>query len=131
MAGDLPLDRAQLKRQREEFVSNLPGTTKWEIFCLIGCLPLSLILVDALKAWLNHRLEGQQLNRSGPRRQHVTLFIMEMAIVVLPQIALSMSIGDPEPCFLALLLLWISLALKLWVKFQRRPQVRATSRPFH
>jgi hypothetical protein len=41
MAGSL--DRAELKRLKEAFVSNLEGTTKWEIFCIIGCLPLCLL----------------------------------------------------------------------------------------
>lgn len=119
------LDRAELKRLKEEFVSNLSGTTKWEIFCLIGCLPLSLIFVDFAKTWLHSHVEALP-SKSGTLLYRLTGFAVEMAIVVAPQIALSMSIGDPGPCFLTLLLLWISLAFKLWVKFQRRPQVRRT-----
>jgi hypothetical protein len=38
------MDKADLKRLKEEFVSNLPGTSRWEIFCLISCLPFSILL---------------------------------------------------------------------------------------
>ncbi len=55
------MDRSDLKRQKEAFVSNLEGTTKWEIFCVIGCLPLCLIFGGFSKGWLHpnaHKLNA-------------------------------------------------------------------------
>jgi hypothetical protein len=36
-----------LKRLKEEFVSNLQGTTKWEVFCVVSCLPLCLLIGES------------------------------------------------------------------------------------
>lgn len=119
------LDRAELKRLKEEFVSNLSGTSKWEIFCLIGCLPVTMIFADAAKAWLAAHVDGLPSSRTGSARYRLSNFVLEMAVVVAPQVALAMSVGDPGPVFLTLLLLWISLIFKLWVRFKRRPQARA------
>jgi hypothetical protein len=35
---------AELRRAKEHFVSNLHGTTKWEVFCVVSCLPLCLLI---------------------------------------------------------------------------------------
>jgi hypothetical protein len=35
---------AELRRAKEQFVSNLHGTTKWEVFCVVSCLPLCLLI---------------------------------------------------------------------------------------
>ncbi len=41
---------------------------------------------------------------------------MEFAVIVLPQVAMSMSVAPAEPCFLSLFLLWATLSLKTWRK---------------
>jgi hypothetical protein len=33
----------ELRAAKEAFVSGLPGTTKWEIFCLVACLPFTFL----------------------------------------------------------------------------------------
>lgn len=38
---------AELRRAKEQFVSNLHGTTKWEVFCVVSCLPLCLLIGEA------------------------------------------------------------------------------------
>lgn len=37
-------DRQELVRLKEAFVSNLPGTTRWEVFCVLSSLPLCLLI---------------------------------------------------------------------------------------
>jgi hypothetical protein len=33
----------ELRRLKEAFVSNLQGTTRWEVFCVLSSLPLCLL----------------------------------------------------------------------------------------
>lgn len=37
-------DRQELVRLKEAFVSNLSGTTRWEVFCVLSSLPLCLLI---------------------------------------------------------------------------------------
>jgi hypothetical protein len=52
------MDKADIKRMKEEFVSNLEGTSRWEIFCLISVLPFS-ILLGMLRARHSHVAGGR------------------------------------------------------------------------
>lgn len=40
---DLSAAREELRRRKEAFVSGLPGTSKWEIFCILDCVPFFLL----------------------------------------------------------------------------------------
>lgn len=141
------MNKAELRRLKEHFVSNLPGTTKWEVFCLIGCLPLCLLIGDhascvciaslavvvvarnkrllpaasSAEQWVQARLKALQLRSFIIR---AACFLVDFAIVVLVQVAISMSVAPPEPSFLLLFLLWGSLALKLWVKLSGSPAAK-------
>ncbi|KAI8470240.1 MAG: GWT1-domain-containing protein [Monoraphidium minutum] len=46
------------------------------------------------------------------------------ALLAAPQVALTMSAADAVPVFLILLLLWVSLALKAWLRLLRAPGAR-------
>jgi hypothetical protein len=48
---------AELRRAKEQFVSNLHGTTKWEVFCAVSCLPLCLLIGEELH-WQEGRWSG-------------------------------------------------------------------------
>eukprot|EP00775_Hariotina_reticulata_P002159 gene2159-2477_t len=112
-----------LRRLKENFVSNLQGTSKWEVFCVISCLPLCLLIASYTEAWLAARAKSvlptplQQLSR-------IPKAALEYAIVVAPQVLLLMSFAPAEPAFLLLFLLWGSLALKLWMKLAHSPASR-------
>lgn len=41
------MQQSDLKRLKEDFVSNLHGTTKWEVFCIVSCLPLCLLIGES------------------------------------------------------------------------------------
>ena len=59
--------RLELKRLKEEFVSDLSGTTVSEVFSVIACLPLSLLLGGCL--WRDSCVSGATIHTT----QHNTL----------------------------------------------------------
>ncbi|WIA18598.1 hypothetical protein OEZ85_010038 [Tetradesmus obliquus] len=114
---------AELRRAKEQFVSNLHGTTKWEVFCVVSCLPLCLLIAAYAEAWVaaRGRATGKALSRA---LLGLPKFWFEFGLVVVPQLLLLMSLAPAEPAFLLLFLLWGSLALKLWMKLGHSPGSR-------
>lgn len=44
----------ELRRLKESFVSNLHGTTRWEVFCVLSSLPLCLLVGELLRKRLDN-----------------------------------------------------------------------------
>ncbi|GBF94214.1 hypothetical protein Rsub_06484 [Raphidocelis subcapitata] len=120
-AGDAAALRARAAA-KEAFVAGLQGTTKWEIFCVIGCLPMCSLFAAAAQSWVLARL--RRLGAS-PRLLRASALAIEAAALIAPQVALTMSPVEAVPIFLMLLLLWVSVALKIWLKMLRGPGARA------
>jgi hypothetical protein len=55
----------ELRRLKESFVSNLHGTTRWEVFCVLSSLPLCLLVGE----WeQQQQQEGRHGGREGRRK---------------------------------------------------------------
>jgi hypothetical protein len=177
-----------VRRRKEAFVAGLPGTTKWEIFCVAGIMPMCSFLcawgrggggaqrgggrgrrrgarrdcrggararcppppppslhphrpptpparrptrpprpalrhaAAAAQAWALPRLRALG---APPAAQRAALAVLDFAAIVGPQVALTMSGADAVPVFLILLLVWVSTALKAWLRLLRGPGARA------
>jgi hypothetical protein len=75
----------------------------------------------AAQAWALPRLRALG---APPRAQRAVLWAIEAAGMVTPLVALTMSGADAVPVFLILLLLWVSLGLKIWLRLLRGPGAR-------
>jgi hypothetical protein len=61
-------ERSELRRRKEAFVTGLRGTTKWEVFCVMGCVPMFWLFSEprarGARFWGGHVAEGRR-NRAG------------------------------------------------------------------
>jgi len=54
-----------------------------------------------------------------PRALKALSFVIEAAALVIPQVCLTMSSVEAVPVFLMLLLLWVTVGLKIWLRLLR------------
>ncbi|KAF8059100.1 esf1 [Scenedesmus sp. PABB004] len=114
----------ELRRLKEAFVSGHAGTTKWEVFCVVGCLPLLLLVAAYAEAWLAARARSSRW-RAARALAALPQLAHEYALVVAPCVLLLLSVAPAEPAFLLLFLLWGSLALKAWMRLAHSPASRS------
>lgn len=112
------MDPASYKRLKEEFVSNLAGSSKIEIFQVVSCLPLTFIFANALEAALHSTFTPLLFKPKHPLPVWASL-IVEVLTIVLPQIVFIMPLVKSSLTFWMLAVLWLLFAARKLKKYSR------------
>lgn len=81
----------------------------------------TFLAASAAKSWTLARVRPLELPAGALQ---AVCFLIEVALLVGPMVAITMSAADAVTVFLIVLLLWVSLCLKVWLRVLRSPGAR-------